>query len=400
VGIGARADQGRVAHAARGGPPLLAEHPGAGEMLIGLSGVGAGDSLSLLFQVAPGTNDPDAEVSPLQWSVLASNYWRPLEPQEMQVDTTRDLRRSGLLAFALPRETSIENTLMPTGMVWLRGMAARNANAVCELVNVHANGIELVSVEAQASASLEPGVISKAKAPPAIKKFQQPYAGFGGRPAEPADRVAARAAERVRHRGRCVSAWDYERAVLEAFPSLHRVKCLPHASPDSWFAPGNVTLVVIPKTAGRGGDEHLRPRCSLDELEEIRAFAASRCGGQTRVFARNPRHQQVLVACEIRLRPGLGFHFYAAQTDAALVSVLSPWASDETRSIEFGGGIDRSSVLRFVEELPFIESASRFKLLSVGPDGAIADQPRVEPMTPDSVLVSAPRHQITEYTGE
>src|SRR5204863_824425 len=38
---------------------LLPQHPDEGELLIGVSGVTAGDSLSLLMQVAEDTADPD-----------------------------------------------------------------------------------------------------------------------------------------------------------------------------------------------------------------------------------------------------------------------------------------------------------------------------------------------------
>ena len=51
---------------------------------------------------------------------------------------------------------------------------------------------------------------------------------------------ARRAAERLRHKDRASTLWDYERLVLEAAPELFRVKCrsCPQYRYSSWEGPG------------------------------------------------------------------------------------------------------------------------------------------------------------------
>src|SRR5262249_16666171 len=50
--------------------PLFPTYPDEGELLLGLSGIGAGDGTSLLFEVAQGSADPEADVPVVSWAVL------------------------------------------------------------------------------------------------------------------------------------------------------------------------------------------------------------------------------------------------------------------------------------------------------------------------------------------
>src|SRR5690606_26830104 len=89
---------------------LLPHYPHEGELLIGLSGLHAGDSVSLLLQAAEGSADPELAAQKLEWAVLCDNHWRTLTPQELTLDSSNELRTTGLLALTLPRETALDNT--------------------------------------------------------------------------------------------------------------------------------------------------------------------------------------------------------------------------------------------------------------------------------------------------
>ena len=68
--------------------PLVPAYPHQGELLIGLSGLRAGDSVSLLFQVAEGSANPDVPAERPEWAVLCDNYWKPLGAADVVRDTT------------------------------------------------------------------------------------------------------------------------------------------------------------------------------------------------------------------------------------------------------------------------------------------------------------------------
>ena len=261
--------------------PLLPEHPHEGEFLVGLENVAARDSLSLLAQVAEDTADPDLPAATVQWSALCDNDWKPLRPEEVVADGSHQFRRSGVVSLIVPREATSEHTLLPSGLTWLRASIEQNSRAACRFVAVIANAIETTLVEPLAdvghlATALPPGSIAKLKTPLAgVKGVTQPYPSFGGRAAESAGALATRASERLRHKARGIAPWDYERIVLEEFPRVHRVKCVPHARDGAWLAPGHVLLVVVPDLRDRlaaAGDSTSDP----DAAGGGRAAAAAR----------------------------------------------------------------------------------------------------------------------------
>ena len=385
--------------APQGGIGLLPAHPASAEFLIALDGAQAGDSQSLLVQVAEGTADPLAEAQGVQWSVLADNAWRTLGTGELVQDDTRGLRASGLVGLVLPPETSTANTRLPAGPVWLRATTEGSPQAACDIVGVHANAVEVVFADqgndpARPARALPPGSIAKARTPLAsVKSIAQPYASFGGALREDDASLSRRAAERLRHRNRAVSRWDCERLVLQAFPSVHRAKCVPHASDSSWLAAGHLTMVVVPDLRNRPTVNPLQPRVDLDTLARVREHLSARCGPQTRVHVRNPGYRPVQLDFKVRLRPGFGFNFYGPQIDKAIVQALSPWAFDSATELGFGGRVVRSELLDFVEALPWVDFVTDFRLSL---EGDTRDRDEIVPDTPDAILVSAPSHRIVE----
>src|SRR5690606_38307786 len=99
---------------------------------------------------------------------------------------------------------------------------------------------------------LPPGTISKLLlADPAVKKIEQPVTSSGGKTLEDDASWYRWVSERLRHKQRAVSPWDYERLILEAFPEIYKVKCIPHARPGNELSPGHVMLVPVPDLHGR-----------------------------------------------------------------------------------------------------------------------------------------------------
>jgi len=380
---------------------LLPSYPDEGAFLIGLSGVTAGDSISLLIQISEDSADPDLPPQQLSWSVLGDNYWRKLTPQERVLDTTNDMRASGIVAITLPQQTSTEHSWMPAGLVWLRASAAQNSAAICQLRSVTANAIEVCFTDqnndqTHLASPLAAGRITKLKTALAeIKSVSQPYASFGGSPQESDAMLTRRAAERLRHRNRCITPWDYERLLLDAFPNIYKVKCIPHASENSWLAPGNVMLVVIPDLCNQNAVDQLKPRVDIATLDRMQLHAQQHAGKQIRIKVKNPRYQSVRLDFKVRFYPEYPFNYYREELHKALIVALTPWAND-TREIEFGGHLYRSVLLDFVEELPYVDFVTDFKMSLVS-GTALQDVAEISADTPDTILVSDATHAISEF---
>lgn len=381
---------------------LLPHYPHEGELLIGLSGLKAGDGISLLLQAAEGSADPELAAQKLEWAVLCDNHWRTLTPQELSLDSSNALRTTGIVALTLPRETDLDNTWLPAGRVWLRAAIARDSGAACQLIGVAANAVEVEFLDQGNDPdhllhTLPAGSLAKLKTPQAeIKKLEQPYAGFGGTPTESTEHLTRRAAERLRHRSRCITPWDYERMLLDAFPGVHRVKCIPHASETSWLAPGHVMLIAIPDLRNQNAVDKLRPRVDLNTLTRMREYAQAHCGMQVSIKVRNPEYQRVRADFKVRFHAGCPFNFYRNELEQALIRALSPWAFDAEREISFNGRLYRSVLLDFIEELPYVDFVSDFRLGIVDDAGVLHDAAVTTAASPAAILVSDAAHAIAE----
>ena len=299
----------------------------------------------------------------------------------------------------LPAAATTEHTLMPAGAVWLRASIAEQPAAACRVLGVFATAAEVVFSDQhndpqRLAAPLPAGSIAKLATPiAAIKSVEQPFPSFGGALAESDAAMARRAAERLRHRDRAIAPWDFERLVLQQFPEVWRVKCIPHADGSSWQAAGHVTVIVLPRLQGLQAMDPLAPRVDLATLEAIRVHLQARCAPQARVHVCNPRYEPVQLRFLVRMRPGFAFGFYRNVLNDALLRQLSPWAFDVATEPGFNGRVVRSALLDFVEAQPSVDFVTDFALFRAG---QTEDLSEVSAQAPDAILVSAAQHLITE----
>ncbi|MDB5033874.1 MAG: hypothetical protein JWQ98_1115 [Chlorobi bacterium] len=383
--------------------PLLPVYEHDGELLIGMADLHPGESTSLLFQAAEGSADPDLPPQTVEWSILRDNYWKRLDAGELVLDTTGNLLASGLVGIVVPLDATADNTVLPAGHIWIRAAVRRNIQAVSQLIDVVANGVEARFIDNRndprhLETALPAGKIAKLKnGLAAVKNVKQPYASFGGSPTETRERFQTRISERSRHKDRCVTLWDYERIVLEAFPRVHRVKCVPHAKEGSTSAPGHVLIVVVPDLRNRNALDPLQPRVDADTIGRITRHLEARAGMGVRIRVKNPRYQKIRLDFKVRFRDGREFNYYSQALQRELIRVLSPWAFDAGRELSFGGSIYKSVLLDIVEDLEYVDYVTDFKMFTYsGAANDSADLNEARAATPDTILVSDAIHSISE----
>ena len=106
------------------GFPFLPAYDNEGELYIGITALAPPETLSLLFQMAEGSANPDAGASPVTWSFLDSGGWSPVSGESILRDQSRGLINSGIIEFALPPATP--DARLPggfTGCALLRSLA-------------------------------------------------------------------------------------------------------------------------------------------------------------------------------------------------------------------------------------------------------------------------------------
>ena len=384
------------------------------EFYIGLQNLLPKQSVNILFQVMDGTANPTVNKpgEHIYWSYLSRNQWKNFDKNTIS-DGTLQLVQSGIIQFVIPADASTGNTIMPGGLLWLRAAVETVPDAVCKLVSVQAQAA-LVSYKDNENAAdfldkaLPATTISKLKIPQsAIKKTTQPYSSFGGRPAEASSAYYMRVSERLRHKARAVTIWDYEHLVLEAFPLIHKVKCLNHTwsegSKYNEVVPGHVTVITIPNLQQRNDIDPLRPYTSQAVLKSIKLYLEKRISCHVQLHVDNPLFEEVAIKFKLQLAQGYtDFAFYSAKLQEEITAFLSPWAYGKGE-ITFGGKIYKSVLINFIEERPYVDFILDAEMAHIDAYGHTfnPDNESITPSTAKSILVSAAsaKHVIEPAPG-
>ena len=394
---------------------LLPQANQTAALYIGLSGVNAGDSCQLLFQVVEGSADPLLPPATLKWSILCDNYFKGLDHESLISDDTNGLQTSGIVKLVFPAETTKVNTLLPSGYVWLKVSTDDSINAVCQLVDVVANAIKVValtqedipvleSLPAETISKLQPNLTD-------IKSITQPYASFDGAPEESQDDYASRVSARLRHKDRAMSVWDIENLILHEFRHVHKVKVVPHAKPGNWHAPGHALIVLVPSIDPKNAINPLQPRVSTNTLANVKSFVQKRSPMLSTIHTSNPDYLQIKLTFKVKFTLGSEFNFYRDELEQLLQEYLSPWIAGESKNdldndglaydIKFGGVLYKSVILDFIEAQPFVDFATDVVLqFSVNGDQFSDDRTSVKVGKPNQVLTSYTSHSITEFVDE
>ena len=401
---------------------LFPELPYEGALFIGVRDLRPPERLTILVQVLDGSGDPLRDAPALRHAYLSGNRWIDFDQQDVD-DKTFNFTTSGILGLDVPEQADTIHSIMPSHLRWIRVSAMRDADALNRLsgIDAQAGRATFAGDGDHPSGFTEPlaaGKVTKLVVPiPAIKKVKQPWHSFGGRPAEDDERFARRVSERLRHKDRAITPADYEMLVLEAFPELFRVKCLMTTKlmrnrdnaivADNEVMPGAVTVVTVPHTHVQHARNPLRPYADQATLKGVHRFLRRRVSPFVDLEVQNPKFEEVHARFKVRFRPEIGdVAFYTLALNDALVRFLTPWSRADGAEISFGGRLFKSAIINFVEEQPAVDFVSDVQVFhkvdADAPDESWRriDVDMIEATTARSILVSAPRHQIEEYTDD
>lgn len=381
--------------------PFLPQFDFEGELYIGIENTQPSQSLSLLFQMAEGSANPDLEPVPVRWSYLDNNRWLSLDDGKVLQDSTRGLINSGIITFAL--EAIRPSTLLPPNYYWIRAAIPHRSSSVCDTVAIHAQAVSATFIDQENAPDhlhqpLAADSITALVDPlPEAVGIRQPYTSYGGKMAEQDDLFYTRISERLRHKQRALTIWDYEHLILENFPQIYKVKCLP-ANPEN---PGLVEIVVIPDIKNKIPFNPFEPKAPTDLIVDIETFLADKIPAFATVKVKNATFVPVKVRFGVRFRPGYNEGFYRQQLNEDINHFLSPWAYEEGADIVIGGRIYANVLINFIEERPYVDFVAQMKLFS-SEDGksfqlalpSDTDGYWIETNRPDGVLVAARQHII------
>ncbi len=401
-----------------------------GMLFIGLKELQPQQSVSMLVQVVEDSGNPDRNVPEISWSYLRKNEWVQLSQSEVITDSTNGFITSGLIELSIPADASSSNTLMPSGLHWLRASTVLNETtsdadeytspgdtlSLCNVLSIQTQAVRAKFIDNKndpqhLESVLSAETITKLEnSDSAIKSVKQPFASFGGKMAETATEYRRRVSERLRHKERAITLWDYERIVLENFPSIYKVKAINHtryASIDGQacyteYAPGNVCVTVVSNLRNQNQINPLKPSTSIGTREAIRDLLISRTSMFANIQVINPSYEEIYVECKIQFgkayQSDSGYYRNILVED--LKRFLSPWAYDDGFDVVFGGKIHMSYILNFIEEREYVDYVTDFFLFQVKDEIETGEKISIGPLetisasNARSILVSSDTHNI------
>ncbi|GAB4012161.1 hypothetical protein GCM10028808_27450 [Spirosoma migulaei] len=397
---------------------LVPQYNPNGTFFMGLKEVGPLEAVAILVQVDEGSANPDRIAANVAWSVLVENQWRPLLAEDILSDTTNNLLTSGIIKFYLPKETSINNTILEAGFVWLRAELKQAdgtpapIDSVCNFVALHpqavlADFIDQRNDPVHYNLPLPAETIQKSRQSLAsVKSIKQPYASFGGKPKESDEAFYSRVSERLRHKQRAVSIWDYEHLVLQTFPTIYKAKCLNHTKlilanqTLKELSPGYVTVVVVPDLRNLKDVNRFAPKVDLNTLDQVTRFLQRRAGRQVVIQAVNPNYERIKLDFNVSFQKGYEAAVYKKVLQQDLFAYLTPWAFDVKSDIPFGGTLSKSTLINFMERLSYVNFVTEVKMMQyVGGITTGEDKEVVTASDARAVLTSCTKHEIRDFDG-
>lgn len=351
---------------------LLPSYPKS-SLLIGLDNAQNLQQVNLLVQTLEGSENPEtandfAENEKLQWYILCNNEWLSLNQDYIIENNTDNFLKRGIVKLSIPKEATTNNTKMPEGSFWLKVENPRDFDTTSQLLNIHAQAVSAEFENNENSLDhlkygIEAGTISKfVERISAIKKVTQPYSSFGGKPEETDSEYYRRISERLRHKQRAITIWDYEHLILQEFTDIYKANCLNHTSLNNSLSPGDVTIVVIPNIIQKNVYNSYKPRISKAQRNDIKTFINQLNTLHVTAEVINPIYEEVLVILKAKFYDGYDANFYTTQLQKDIAKLLSPWAFEETAVLDFGLTLHESRVIHYIEQLDYVDYITDFEI--------------------------------------
>lgn len=396
---------------------LVPDYCHGGEFYIGLADAKNLQQITLLFQILEGSENPLASSfsakQKVEWFILCNNNWKNIENNILDNEIDNFLK-SGILKFSIPKQASNDNSLFPPNTFWVKAKIHKEYDAVCKLIDVKTqvvtatffdDGNDLSHLISGLAAETISKLVNRVSQ---VKTVSQPFNSFGGKPIEDNPNYYRRVSERLRHKNRAITLWDYEHLILQEFPEVFRVKCLNHTSNsnNSYLSPGDVTIVVIPDIVNKNVFDIYEPRVSTATLNKIKNYINNRNSMQVEAAVINPAYEKVIVKLNVKFYDQFDENFYKKQLNEDITKLLSPWAFDSAKEIIFGIELERSIIIDYIEKLPYVDYLADLEIAKY-PDtldddenngnnlNSLAFAKVISSSSPKHILVSVKNHLVS-----
>jgi hypothetical protein len=390
---------------------LLPDYSYEGSLMIGFSKLNPPQTVSMLFEMFDEYTVSSEEDPPvIEWNYLADNRWHYLKPSKIVRDDTNGFIKTGIIEIELPYGINRNNTILDPALYWIRAVVLKNIDVASKTVSVYTQVLtatlsDTYDINGSHLRNPLPSFTIKRSSEniEGVESVVQPLESFIGQPQENTFEYYTRVGERLRHKSRAIMRWDYERIILEKFPEVYKVACLPNMTSENLDAPGSVLIVVSPYL--NTNVEVNEPMASSELLYQLKTYISQFVSPFVRLEVRNPNYERIKIICAVKFTDGYNYGFFLQKLNEELRKYLSKSTPDGQSALHLGGKVNTSDILSFMRTLPYVDFITKFSMVQAARDFSgqwiLLDTARegdtkahLQATKPWSVLVPALEHQI------
>lgn len=350
-------------------------------LYLGVSDLTPPNVLSIYFELKENINlfsdDAAKQQKPeVVWSYLSKDIWKDFSQNKILSDATDGFNKSGIINLEMPRDITLDNTILEPDYHWLRVTVKGEPSLLPRCLKVSTQAVSVTwqdngKSDEHLKEPLPANSINRlASSIQAIRGVHQPFPSFGGRTGETKNEFYTRTSERLRHKNRAVSAWDYERLVLEKFPNIHQAKCVTHVGNEEFVKAGTVLMIVVPKIDKNSRSYYL-PMVNFTVLSAIKEYLEQLSSPFIDIIVRNPIYERVKISAGVRFTKGKNNGTFLKKLNQDIVEFMCPWMLGQERELALGGTLVKDVILSFIEKRPYVNFITKFSAVQVFPEDGV-----------------------------
>jgi hypothetical protein len=354
------------------GPNLIPEYLHDGYLYIGIKSQNILEVISIYFQIRNDSYvDTASQMPTILWSILSDNSWNQFTDNQIISDGTMGLIETGIIQFRLPDNYTTNNTILKSGIIWIRAAVTGELSGYspCELIHLNASKLVWVNKNNKGEHldhGIAKGSVTKSSKPiVGLNGFNQLNQSFGGKPTEDKTSIRMRLKETMYHKNRAVTANDYELMILQKFPEINMAKCFHHISLSGSISPGSVLIAVIPFLTNEFTYSGFGIKATNSLLQKVIKYTRSISADSVKIDVRNPEYEKIQIRCKVRFSDIYLKGEAIGLFEQDINNYLANWLYDNTKSAFLGKGFHLRDIFSFLSNLEYVRYLTGFSIVHI-----------------------------------
>ncbi len=229
-----------------------------------------------------------------------------------------------------------------------------------------------------------------------VESVSNPAPADGGADIESIDALVSRTTNQIKHRGKAVTAADYEQVSKAEFRELATVKCDPNLSGSGERASGQVTLLIVPQA------EREKPVPSTELKQQVHTALRKRAPASlvesesARIVVRGPSYAEMAVELTLRASEVKSVSQLKGTISQRLDEYLHPLTGNGGDGWEFGAMPGIEELAAAVDDIENVSNVVDIGArIDVSGDRQSLSGRQRDPTLPRDALVCSGDHEIT-----